>query len=158
MTFTITYIQTLDDIYKHKTLTYVHTCMHAYIQRNAMTHNDSQWHTMSYNDTRWHTLTYTNIQCHTMTYIQTDTQWHTMTYIHTYIQWHLQWHLQWQKQLHSYRHKMSYVSQVFRHPAHHVYIGYQYIYMLEGPPCTMWRPCSFPYFLYFLYLLLETSS
>ena len=33
-----------------------------------------------------------------------------------------------------------------------------YIYMLEGPPCTMWRPCSFPYFLYFLYLLLETSS
>ena len=33
-----------------------------------------------------------------------------------------------------------------------------YIYLLEGPPCTMWRPCSFPYFLYFLYLLLETSS
>ena len=33
-----------------------------------------------------------------------------------------------------------------------------YIYMLEGPPCAMWRPCSFPYFLYFLYLLLETSS
>ena len=32
---------------------------------------------------------------------------------------------------------------------------YIYIYMLEGPPCTMWRPCSFPYFLYFL---LETSS
>ena len=30
----------------------------------------------------------------------------------------------------------------------------QYIYMLEGPPCTMWRPCSFPSHIY-IYILIS---